>query len=307
MNWINLYEYIKYWMFLKNLDGNNPYDIVIYENFENSEIEIPKSINMTTMKELWFEFGYSWALSALSKKYKNILIILDWLSYIYLIPFIKSIWKKNFTILNLWSWISWYINKWNPDLDDIWVLSDLNIGVYENYDMSTFYHSLSNKWTKYIRIMNKEIAVNLFQTSENEDEIVWWFIQWWDAISMTEFWLSGNSWTILVWASLALDMILAHQSLWKDKWYDVFLITNYSFDFDDKILNSLNKTKKLIVLLDASSNYENYIKAKLFDLGIKNFKIIFIYPKTEKITTFLKDYIYKQAEFDSEWLFNHLS
>jgi hypothetical protein len=168
MNIINLYEYIKNWAFINELW--KIFDIVVDEN---------------KLKELWYEFGVSGVLSWLNKNYKNILIIIDSLNYEYFIPYIKSNnWKSdsNYTIINLWTGITWFLNKSNPDIDDIWVLTNYNISIYEPYDHESLKQILNKKENKYIRISDKDIAKNLF---ESEDTVI---NKSWNIIWLTDLW-----------------------------------------------------------------------------------------------------------------------
>lgn len=306
MNSINLYDYIKYWMILKNLEENNPFDLIVYENYENTEIEVPKSMNFKTLNELGYEFWISGVLSALNKQYKNILLVIDNLNYFYLLPFLETVQNNNITIINLGSWISGFINKWMADLDDIWVLSTLNLSIYENYDLITFFQALQKKENKYIRVVNKEIPVNMFSWSWEEEWVFGWFTAWWDIVSLTEFGLSWSDWTMLIWASLTPDIIHTCQIMENEKKYDVFIISNYKFNITEELKHSIRKTAKLVVVLDWKPWYENYIKAQLFEWWITNISLYFLYPNAENITTNLKDYIYSQSNLDWAWIYKNI-
>lgn len=63
---------------------------------------------------------------------------------------------------------------------------------------------------------------------------------------------------------------------------------------------SIIKTENIIVLLDQQrkSLYEAIIKAKLWDSGLVDTEIHFVYPSLEKINTILPEYIWEQANWD---------
>lgn len=300
MNIVNLYEYIKNWLILRNFEKKPPFDLVVYESFDNNEVTIHPKIKLKTLDDLWYEFGISWVLSWLSNEYKNILFIIDKLNYIYLIPFLRNLWKNKVTIINLWAGISGHINKWNPDMEDIWVLTNFNINIYEPYDFVNFFDILNNKENNYIRIANKELPMNLFWEKAPAKS---------DIVSLREFELSWDKWTIITTWYMSTDIINAASKL-KEKWknYDIFLLSNYRFQLTDELKNSIKNTENLIIFLDQNTNsqYINYIKSQLLENEI-NTKITVFYPKTDWLGTILVDHIFSECNFDSDKIYKNLS
>lgn len=291
-NTANLYYYIKYWLFIKNFEENNPFDLIIFEDFENKEISFSPKVNIKTMKDYWYDFSASWFLSAQTKWYQNILVIIDNLNVSYLLPFIKWNLDKNFTIINLWTGISSFINKPIPELDDISTLTNYDINVYEPYDVNIFFKMLNNRWRNYIRIANKELPIDLMWT------------EWWDlndgSITLTENMITWDNWTLIIPAYMLPECLLTIETLQKD-WnhYDGFLIYDYNFELNNEIQESIKKTENLIVILDqTNSNYENKIKAMLWDKWLFDSQIKFIYPDVKAVTTNLADFIFQQWKFD---------
>lgn len=294
MNNINLYEYVKHWQLLKNLEKANPFDIIIYEN--RLEREIPQNLNIKTLEEIWFEFWYSWTLKGISQKYKNILLILDELSYIYFLPFIKTIKDEKITIINLSSGISWFLNKQSPDIEDIWILKNFDLEIYEAYDFVNFFDILKEEKNKYIRIADKEIPQNIVQGNENIS-----LSKTWELVSLIEFGITGFSGTILVGWYLLQETLLAIGNKAEENFsYDMFVIYNYNFEIKEELLSSIQKTEKLYIIIDhkENTNLENFIKSKLREKGIIDTEIVFIYPEIEKIQTLLKEHLFQEACFD---------
>jgi len=300
MNIVNLYEYVKNWLILRNFEKKSPFDLIVYENFDNNEITIHPKIKLKTLKDLWYEFGISWIISWLSNEYKNILFVIDNLNYIYLLPFIRNIWKNKVTIINLWAGLSWHLNKWNPDMDDIWVLANFDINIYEPYDFVNFFDILGNKENNYIRIANKELPMNLFWEKWPSKS---------DIVSLREFELSWDKWTIITAWYMSADIINAASKL-KEKWknYDIFLLSNYKLQLTEELKNSIKNTENLIIFLDQNQNsqYINYIKWQLLENDIKT-KITVFYPKTDWLGTILADHIFSECNFDSDKIYKNLS
>lgn len=299
---VNLYEYVKNWLFLKNLEEKNPYDLIIFEKFSNNELDV-KNINIKTLDDLGYEFWTSWAINHYVSKYKNVLIVLDTLSIIYLLPIIKNL-KNNLSIINLWTWLTGYINKGLVDDDDLAVMSNYDIDIYEPFDLDSLFSTLNINNSKYIRISNKELPIKLFWEEEWMFEIKEWLI-WLD-----EYWLSGNDWIILCWwymLSECLNAMAALQEEWK--YYSVYIIWKHNYSINESLLNHINNSNKIIYIVDNKiSNWaKKQIIWKLASVWIYDCEIKIVSPNFENINTNLKDYIFEQAEYDSQHLFEKLN
>ena len=304
MNIVNIHDYIKSWNIVRNLENNNPFDVIVFE--DKLEIEdIPNNINVESIKDLWFEFWYSGIIAWLTQKYKNILLVIDELSYMYFLPFIKSSTESNISIINISSGISWYINKTTPDMEDLSVLSNFNIKLYEPFDFISLFKTLEREERKYIRVCDKELPNNLFQDSQENIE----FAQ--DITSLIDFWLTWDSWTILSWWYMLPETISAVNQSIEEYWtsFDVFALLNYNFEINEELIYSLNKTEHLIIIMDQSktSNYEQIIKSKLWEKWLIDINITFITPNTANLTTILKEYLFEQTEMDWPSIFGRLN
>ncbi len=295
MQWINLLEYIKYWNILQNLEEKSPFDLIVYENknFENNT-----SLEVTDMNELGLDFSVWWKLLAAAKNYKNILIVIDQLSYIYLQPFIQKAIKEdvNFTILNLGSGISWCLNKQLLDTNDIGTMINYNLDVYEPFDFISFFHYLKSSKKQYIKIPNKELPGNLIKDNEsfiNYDEKL---------INLQDYGLTWDEWTIITWAWMLQDAVIAHSILReKEKNFDIFCSTNYNFEITEEFKESIQKTEKLILLIDQEkwNFFEKILKSKLWEKQIMDLEFVCITPK-EEIQTIHKENLWHAVEFDWE-------
>jgi hypothetical protein len=116
MNYTNLYEYIINWSLFKNLKELKLFDIIIVDeniNFDNNSENI---INITNLK-------YNNKLIQEKIKDKKTLIILNRLNVDFLNEI--KIKKLNISIINLWVWISSYLNKFNLESKDINIAENL--------------------------------------------------------------------------------------------------------------------------------------------------------------------------------------
>lgn len=302
MESINLYKYIKNWLFLKNLEQNNPYDTIIFENFDNKEIEISKKLNVTTLKDIGYEFGINWALSKHLKNKKNPLIIIDNLSIIYLLPTLKHI--ENINIINLWTWLSWYINKSLIDNDDLWIMWNYNIDIYDPYDMESFFKVLQKNWNKYIRIADKELPIKLFWEWTEHAEYDSWII------SLDSYWINWEEWLILCSWYMLWECLSAISSLQQDwKLYSWAIILKHNFNINESLAQKINSINKIIYICD--NRQTNWIKQliiwKLCWIWIYDTEIHIISPEYDNINTNLNDYIFEQAQYDAKWIYEKLS
>lgn len=304
MNIINLFEYVKHWQILRNLEDNCPFDLIIYENIDSEVLETVDTdkINIKTFSDFNFDFWVSWILKWAICEYKKVLIVIDSLPFYYMIPFFQNN-QSDVTILNLWTWVSSYANKTEINLNDIDVLSNYNVWVYEAYDFMSMFNIIKKDWIKYIRIANKDLPSNLFQWS---DEIIDTNA---NLISFENFEISWENWTILCWWYLINYIIGALDAANQNgKNFDLFGIVWYNIQLNQEIIDSLNKTEKLILIVDwdISNNLNNSIKAQLANNWLNDIEIELIIPDFNNIKSNQAEYVFEEAWFDMEWLYNKL-
>lgn len=304
MNEIDIVKYISNWLILKNLHQKNKFDIIFFENIEKDIIKEYSDLNIKNIGEYWYDFSVNWKLINEIENNKNILIIIDKLNIYYLIPFIKKAKEKNieFTIINLWAWISSAINKNILEINDIDELLKYDIQINEILDFVSFFEYIIKWWQRYIRIPHKVItgSINL-EWSEN-------FSSWEKILNLQPFWLEWNDWTLLIWASLIQDAI-QFTALSREDWInlDTFCITDYNFNITKELVESIKKTEKLIIIIDQIDNswVINKIKASLWDIWFIDCEIKTICPSTE-LKTKLQEYIWDDAKFNWEAIYKKI-
>lgn len=303
MNIVNLQKYISNWLILNNLSKQNPFDMVIYEEKKDNQNfnEYEDQLNIHSLDELDYDFGLSGKLNQLTKDKDNILLIIDQTNIEYLIPFLNST-DSNFSIINLSAGASNFINKKNYISPDIGILSNYDTNVYEPYDFISLFKVLQNKENNYIRAMNKDISMNMFREADKQEKFK-------DIVNLTEFEMKGSHGTLITWGSSLSSTIKAANKLKDDgHFYDLFTILNYNFEINDEIKTSLEKTEKLILVLDINPKdvYLKTIKSKLREKGLWDTQIHLVCPKASQIDTHLADYVYNKADFDSEGIYEQI-
>lgn len=302
MQAINIADYIRSWNILNNFQEKNPFDLIVYEKLpENSKIKWLED-KIISLEDERFDFWINWKLMAASEKYKNILIIIDQINIWYLLPFIQKSKNTNFSIINIWSWYSSFINKQVPETADISLLQNFNIEIKEPIDFVSFFGFLWNNNKQYIRIPEKELPWTISKDWEDNLDTNE------KLISLKEFWLTWEDGTILVWASMVWEIVQATSlTRQEDKNYDVFCVTDYTFLLSEDIKESIKNTEKLIIILDQNEIkwFENKIKSVLFDNQIIDVQIYFIQPN-QLPTTSSKEYIQENIQFWWEGIYEKL-
>lgn len=106
MQTINLTDYIRHGMLLKNLAANDLFDAIVYESFDNHQLDLPSEIDLHTLDQLGREFGSSGSMIALTEQYDRLLIVLDQLPSSYLLPLLSHPLNSKTTIINLHAGVS---------------------------------------------------------------------------------------------------------------------------------------------------------------------------------------------------------
>jgi hypothetical protein len=104
MNNLDLLNYIRHGMILRNLEEKDVFDAIIYESFDNKEIEIPESIHIETLDTHAIQ-DIQAQLTALHEHYDRICIVLDSLCLEDICGFLRTLQTdtqdKKVTIINL--------------------------------------------------------------------------------------------------------------------------------------------------------------------------------------------------------------
>jgi hypothetical protein len=221
------------------------------------------------------------------------LIILNKLNVNFLKKIINK--KQNISVINLWVWISSYINKNNLESNDIDIAEDLWMSIYEPYDMISTFQLLKKSWNNYLRISNKYIPNNLFVDD----------IKLRNTIDLHKYWIEGTDWTIICFWYMLNEIININNELF-EKWksFDKFCCIKYNFQITNPIVKSLSKTNKLIVIYDQENEkkIQKIIQKNLEKKWLWNINIHFIRPEFKNIKTNSQEYIFGQWNFDKEWI-----
>lgn len=297
-NITNIVEYVRSGRILENIEANNWFDIVIFETrkyIEKDFLEKKYNFDILFLEDVAFDFGISGIVKWLIDTKKKWLVILDKFNSFYLLPLLnilKDFQNRKVFILNLNVWITSRIFKMEPDYNDVWLFLDYWINIWEPMDLLKLFEIFEKNEIWYIRISNKDYALNVFE---------WWERQKVNSIlNFSEYGISWINWTILAFGYMIPHVLQAMDSL-NSEWlfFDLFWVLNYNFNFSQEIVDSISNTEKLIVIADTNSkNFENLLKAKLYDLNMPEVVLKIIKPEYNKIQTNQIDYIFEQAWFD---------
>jgi len=308
MNNLDLVNYIRHGMILKNLEEKHMFDAIIYESFDNKKIEIPENIHIETL-DTYSLHNVQAQLTALYEYYDHICIILDSLCLEDICWFLSTLHTDNedkkVTIINLWTWASGLLHKWKAEIHDISISIEYGAQTFEPHDFVSMFSYLWQEHAaiSYIRVPHKEFSGNLMPGVEIDSDA------WITDLSTYE--LSGSDTTLLCHGWHITSCIQAHEALkHAGKSCDIFLAHTYTLPQEhDTLLASLQKTKQLIVVMDQHevSMYQYYITTWLYNSWVTDIvRIQFITPDISTITTNQMPAIYEQANFGAEWIVSQI-
>ena len=101
-------------------------------------------------------------MSVLTQKHDSILLIIETVNVLYLLPRISAIEKDRYvTIITLGAGIASFMNKGNPDMNDIATLMPY-IPVKEVFDRDSLVEAIQAKQTQYIRVPHGDTHRSIF-------------------------------------------------------------------------------------------------------------------------------------------------
>lgn len=302
MNPINLQAYIANWLVLTNLSWRNLYDVVVYESFTNSTIELPDDVTMVSLSQLSTTWWIAGKIKTLQKQYKKILLILEntpisWIIELLQIPAWKG---EKLTVIGLWTGLSWIYSLWTPIMHDIAYVWVTPISINDPHDVTQFFALLEQEWNNYIRIQSGEYPPTLLASVPVNNE--------WGTYSCIPNWLSWPNGTILVWWRVSNELLYACTKLQDSSiLYDCFLCTDWKWSISDELRDSLLRTEKLIIVIDWNEEYsKQYAQNILFWSGLYDVEVVILSPEIWWVTTTQVEYIYDQAWFGVEWFIQEL-
>lgn len=289
MDIVNLVNAVQAWVFLR--DEKMPFDMIMWETMPD---ELDKRYEHNDLSDLGYDFGVAGKLAAYHDKYPRMLVVVETLNALYLLPWLQWLQgneKKSVTILQLNAGIASYMTKSSPDMTDIASLLPY-IAVKEVYDLQSLLNTLVSGGSQYIRIPNGDTHDAVFpKPLKAIDGIIDLRDQWFE-------WVAG---TIIAPGGVLVQTIQAVQHLQNEgKNFDLFALEEYNFGIGKALKESVIKTENIIMLLDQQrrTQYESVVKAKLWDSGLVDTQIHFVYPNAEKINTILPEYLREQANWD---------
>ncbi len=287
MEIINLVNAIQEWHFLRH--EILPFDLIVWEKMPKDPDEKYKHMQLA---EVSYDFGVAGKMAALSEKYERILLITETLSAIYLVPRLSNLPKKaNATVLQLNAGIAGFMSKSNPDLQDIPLMMPY-ANVREVYDQVSLFDALGQKGKNYIRVSHGDTQDAVFEKKLKAEGGI---------VDLRAHDFEGIAGTMIAPGDLLVHAIHAAQHLKQEgKSYDLFGLVDYNFSIGAALKESIIKTENIVFLLDQQPGvmYESFVKAKLWDAGLVDTQIHFIYPDIEKINTILPDHLWDEANRD---------
>lgn len=270
MDVINLVDFVKIWELFDKIDWC--YEQII-SDFEFWDLD-------------WYIHIKNFSDLANIDKSKNTLFILDKLLIENILDFFDM---KNFTVLDMNFWISWYGKKiWFSKFDIVDII-ELGINTYEPLDLISMISFLEKTWKNYLRINNFDLPSNFVY----DNNVV-------DVLSLENKWFSGDNFTIVTTGTM-LPEIVRTAHLLNENWIflDVIILNKLNFEINEDLL----KNKNIIFVIDLfnSSSYEKLVRNKMQWANLR-----FIYPKYNNINTILDEYKYEVVSFDAISLFERI-
>lgn len=301
MDTIQLANYIRHGMMLKNLATHNIFDAIIYETFPSSAQEESYQLPIFTL-DMSNQTTINAQLMAYAASYERILVILDTLHLHHIMSFLHTLQRETsseqkVTIVNIGTGASGVPIKGTGELHDIGLAMEYGWSTFEPYDFISFFSMLNqeDQACSYLRIADTAYAGTLFPDTPALEDGVY---------DLTTHGLKGTSTTLVCTGPHIMQGIQAHEILAQQNIScDVFLLLQYGLWDQQALLSSLEKTKKLVLLLDQSaySCYTFYVQSRLFEQGIHDlisFQVIT--PDMERLRMSPSVSLYEQIGFAPE-------
>lgn len=278
---MSLIKLIKEWKIIEDISKN--FDVVLSDfDFKNKKIKL-------------LDGSFEETISCYVAKNQKILLILDHLLLESIFHIIGNV--SNIFIIDMHTGIYEKWNKLKESVFDVTALFSLDFDIYEPSDI------------KFIEILlNKGEGKNLVRINSNETTME-------NHIGLKDVNFlkdQGYDWTIstlLVSGNYWIELIKGIESNEKlHKSFGVFVINKLNFILTEELINNINITKNIFVIVDIKNMklYKNYIKSLLYDNKLYDITINFIIPNYDNLTTIIDEYRLEEVSFDAKGIMDKI-
>jgi hypothetical protein len=286
MSSLNLIEFINSWLLATQVASSKIFDAIVYIDIETPESnEDIQWCDIYDFADIQMNFGISGKLQAIINNHAKVLIILSKHSIIYLLPFLQRN-SENIVVVNTWAGISGAITKGQSELFDIDLVKTTQTKILEPSDGLQFFSLCKPLEDKnvYIRLAHLELAGSLE-------------ISWQEGYSNVLAPIDAEKTMLVSWALLGLFVSALDET--QQGSVDLFTINQYYYPFSKELKESIEATKTLHIVLDASeqSSYIDFIKAQLYSIWLRWINLFIATPKRESTATILPEYFWEEVSF----------
>lgn len=306
----NLWDYVRWWAFLEDIEGL-PFDAILWEKIP---WEISKKTKNTKGEmidhEIFGNLGYDvrpqGSIINWIKNYKHVLIILDVLDTTSIASFLPALPVSTIvTIWNIGPAITWIINKHTIDSHDIETI-DAYFTIYEPIDFYHFHFLTKLETNAYIRISQDEVPNKIFDEAHEK-------LYTQQLISFQEFGYTGTKWLVLTLPSVlpAVSQALQYLQTQQGLGYDLSVIPIIGETLSSQAESDLLHADDIFLIHDQENNvaFEHWVST-IMKQGSHYGKIRYYHPDYAKLTTNIPWYIHTQASFDAEaiakWIHSYI-
>ncbi len=285
MHALNLVEYIQEWLLATQLWTSGIFDAIVYADIAAPDVEATKHCAVYGYDDINMHFGVSGKLHAIIKNHKNTLIIVSSVSILYLLPLMHEI-SDHCVILNCGAGISGALTKGRSEIYDLDLIKTTGAQIYEASDAMQFFALCkpSDTALKYIRINHLEIPWSL--------ELTW-------KENYTNILAPVDAQKTMIVSGSLLGLFASALDDNQQGVIDLFTINTYYETFSEELRESIEQTKSLHVVLDASekSGYIDFLKAQLYTMGIHGLDFYVSTPQRGETATILPEYFWEEVSF----------
>ena len=295
----NLWDYVRWWAFLEDIEGL-PFDAILWEKipWKLSKIKNRKGtiIEHETFANLGYDMRPQGSIINWIKNHKHVLLVLDTLDTKSIASFLPALPVS--TIVSIWNigvGISWIINKHTLDNHDIQTM-DTYFAIYEPLDLYHLHLLMHLETNAYIRIPQDELPNKIFDEAHEK-------LYTQKVISFQEFGYTGTKWIVLTLPSLLPTVSQALQYLQTQQGfgYDLSVLPIIGETLSSQVESDLLHADDIFLIHDQEDNvaFEHWVSTIMKQWSYHG-KISYYHPDYAKLTTNIPWYIHTQVSFDAE-------